>query len=88
MTTIRMDDDDSEITLLGPMDATFDIFTWCSDEHGQNPDQVHLVIEPVPGTKILYRFTGPVALTELIDALTLHREDVWPGYSPPDGSCQ
>ena len=79
MTTLRHDDGEESL-LLGPDDATFEILTWCSDEHGQNREQVHLIIEPVPGIRILYRFTGPVVLTRLIDALTVHREDVWPGY--------
>ena len=73
-------DDGTEGILLGPDDATFEILTWCEDAHGQKPAQVHLIIEPVPGTRILYRFTGPVVLTRLIDALTTHREYVWPGY--------
>ena len=29
---------------------------------------------------IPYRFTGPVVLSRLIDALALHRESLWPGY--------
>ena len=79
MTTLHYDDG-SEGILLGPDDSTFEILTWCSDGHGQNPEQVHLIIEPTPDVRILYRFTGPESLTWLIDALTVHREDVWPGY--------
>ena len=64
--------------IIGPNDASFEIETWCSDAHGQVPEQVHLIIEPAPGVKVLYRFTGPVGLTRLIDALIDHRADVWP----------
>ena len=78
-------DDGSEGMLSGPNDASFEILTWCSDAHGQVPEQVHLIIEPAPGVKILYRFTGPVALTKLIDALTVHRADVWP-FDPKEAS--
>ena len=74
-------DDGDRLLLLGPNDATFEILTWCSDSHGQRPEQVHLVIEPSPDVRILYRFTGPRALTRLIEALRTHRDDVWPGYT-------
>ena len=79
MVTLRHDDG-SESLLLGPDDASFEILTWCSDHEGQVPEQVHLIIEPAPKTRILYRFTGPVVLSPLIEALVLHRESVWPGY--------
>ena len=77
MTTMERDDGE-RVILLGPDDATFEILTWCSDEHGQNPEQVHLIIDPTPDVRILYRFTGPKVLTWLINALQTHREDVWP----------
>ena len=79
MTTLRHDDGEESL-LLGPDDATFEILTWCSDEHGQVPEQVHLIIEPAPQLRILYRFTGPVVLSRLINALVLHHGDVWPDY--------
>ena len=79
MVTLRHDDGD-EALLLGPDDADFETLTWCSDDEGQVPEQVHLIIEPAPKTRILYRFTGPLVLSRLIEALALHRESVWPGY--------
>ena len=51
--TILRHDDGEESLLLGPDDATFEILTWCSDEHGQVPEQVHLIIEPAPQLRIL-----------------------------------
>ena len=80
--TILHHGDGHEELLLGPSDAVFDIRTWCSDTDGKCPAAVHLIIEPVPGTRLLYRFTGPVALTRLIEGLTLHRDDVWPEPTP------
>ncbi len=37
-------DDGEESLLLVPDGATFEILTWCSDDHGQVPGQVHLII--------------------------------------------
>ena len=71
-------DDGTEGILIGPSNPTFHIATWCSDPHGQIPEQVHLIMEPAPGMKVLFRFTGPETLTKLIDALTDHKADVWP----------
>ena len=80
MVTMHPDDGGDPILFLGSDDATFEIVTWCSDDAGQVPEQVHLVIELAPEVRILYRFTGPEALTRLIDALALHRRDVWPDH--------
>ena len=71
-------EDESEGILFGPTDNPwFEILTWCSDAHGQVPEQVHLIFE-AGAAQILCRFTGPEALTRLIDALIEHRADVWP----------
>ena len=77
MVTLRHDDGEVSI-LLGPDNPTFEILTWCSDTDGKVPEQVHLIIQPIPEVKLLYRFTGPLVLSRLIDALTKHRNDCWP----------
>lgn len=41
------------------------------------PSQVHLRIGTPPGRCGVMRFKGPGTLDEVIDALVLHREDVW-----------
>ena len=56
----------------------FDLFTWCSDAHGQVPAQVHLVMEIAEGVRVMVRFAGPNVIDDLILALTRHRNDVWP----------
>lgn len=56
----------------------FELFTWCSDTHGQNPEQVHLVMEIAEGVKVMVRFTGTKVIDDLILSLTRHRNDVWP----------
>ena len=71
--TLFRGEDGSQYILEGRSDPTFEILTWCNDMEGRLPEQVHLIIEPTPEVRLLYRFTGPVVLSRLIDALVEHR---------------
>ena len=58
------------------------VYSWLRGRDGQGvPEQVHLqfdvVIAGVP-LKLIKRFKGKGRLNALIDALTKHREEVWP----------
>ena len=80
MTIIQHEDGSQSLFYAGD-NPTFEILTWCSDPDGQKPEQVHLIIQVTPEFRILYRFTGPKVLTRLIDALTIHANDVWGGLT-------
>lgn len=77
MTSVYFDHEENPVVLLANDDPTFEILTWCSDTEGKVPAQVHFVIKPTSEVKILYRFTGPRTLDGLIEALQMHRRDVW-----------
>lgn len=68
------------------------VLEWCPNDRAGNPTQVHLAVTfhealqtplgPVrnPGgleSMIVVRFKGPDTISELIDALTWHRDNVW-----------
>ena len=52
----------------------------------QEPAEVHYILKPTPGVKMLVRFHGPKGIDELILALTRHRNDVWSIDDIPLGS--
>lgn len=57
----------------------FDVFTWSKDPVGTvnaTPAQVHVHLQLAFG-RLLIRFKSPRTLDALIEALTIHREDVW-----------
>ena len=79
MTSFKLDDG-TEGILHTSTNPSIEIFTWCSDLDGQVPAEVHMITEINPQCRFFYQFHGPEVLTELINALILHRADVWPDY--------
>ena len=73
----REDGSGGEIILLASDDPSFEFYTWCSDNDGKVPEQVHFIIEPTSEVKILFRFTGPNGISQVINAFIDHYEDVW-----------
>jgi len=95
------DDPDAEPTDLFPFDQKercpmkfdyyevpetgFEVFSWCPAPKPTVPcTQVHLHI-PAPGGKAIIRFKSPRTLDRLIEALIIHRTDVW--GDPSDEDC-
>ena len=81
MTNIKFENGDEGALHIGD-DPTIRIYSWCSDPNGQVKEQVHLYLTLTEDVRIMYRFTGPVALSQFIAALAKHRLDVWPDYQP------
>ena len=56
------------------------IYSWSPDPApGRSPaTQVHLHFGEPPGTVFVVRFKSPRSLSAIIDALTEHRDYVWP----------
>ena len=59
-------------------------YSWSPDPvPGRSPStQVHLHFGKPPGTVFMVRFKSPRSITALIEALTAHRNDVWPNLCP------
>ena len=73
----REDGSEESIILLASDDSSFEFYTWCSDNDGKVPEQVHFIIQVTPDIKILFRFTGPAAISQIINAFIDHYQDVW-----------
>ena len=73
----REDGSEESIILLASDDPSFEFYTWCSDNDGKVPEQVHFIIQVTPDIKILFRFTGPVTINQVINVFINHYEDVW-----------
>lgn len=63
----------------------WEIDTWCRDSDGQDPAEVHYILMPADGVRLLVRFTTPKIIDELILGLVRHRNDVWPLEEIPLG---
>jgi hypothetical protein len=64
---------------------TIDFYQWSpgTPEENNKPEQVHMVVKLVaPGNSrpihLLMRFKSPATISEVIDQLTMHRNEVWP----------
>lgn len=52
---------------------------WCPNVEGENPTQVHLIVEPDDSDfSIALRFKGTRLLDQIINALIESRRNVWP----------
>ena len=87
MTVIR--DPDSGNIIALQQEVAFHVKTWCSDADGKHPEQVHLEIPYKDlGMDTLVRFTGPVTLNRLVDALIDHAEGVWGPTTRQDAAAE
>lgn len=75
-------DEGQELHVITPEEVAFNVRNWCpSPEPTIPPTQVHLAIHMGPEELFVIRFHGPRSLDALIEALTLHRREV---FGEPD----
>ena len=72
-----MENKDDMLLFSGSAPA-FEIQTYCRDEEGTAPEEVHLIIHVTSELQVRYRFREPADLNMIIEALKKHRDNVWP----------